>query len=110
LHPGADCPQNCTVLDATLADESGAPDTIRGAVALYERDSGIAWKHGDTTRRARELVIGYLTQVGNYEYGFDWIFHQDGTLECRVALTGIMAVKGVAEGAHDPYSHPVAKN
>jgi primary-amine oxidase len=110
LHPGADCPQNCTVLDATLADESGAPETIHGAVALYERDSGIAWKHGENTRRARDLVIGYLTQVGNYEYGFDWIFHQDGTLECRVALTGIMAIKGVKDGAHDPSAHLVAKN
>jgi len=110
LRPGADCPENCTVLDAVVADEAGAPQTIRGAVALYERDSGIAWKHGENTRRARDLVIGYLTQVGNYEYGFDWIFHQDGTLECRVALTGIMAVKGVADGAHDPYAHVVAKN
>jgi primary-amine oxidase len=110
LRPGADCPENCTVLDAVVADESGAPQTLRGAVALYERDAGIAWKHGDNTRRARDLVIGYLTQVGNYEYGFDWVFHQDGTLECRVILTGIMAVKGVATGVHDPYAHPVAKN
>jgi primary-amine oxidase len=110
LRPGADCPENCTVFDAVMADETGAPETIRGAVALYERDSGIAWKHGENTRRARDLVIGYLTQVGNYEYGFDWIFHQDGTLECRVALTGIMAVKGVADGVHDAYAHPVAKN
>src|SRR4029077_12425478 len=43
-------------------------------------------------------------------YGFDWIFHQDGTLEMRAALTGIMAVKGVAGGGHDPYSHLVARN
>ena len=110
LRPGADCPQNCTVFDAVVADESGAPETLRGAVALYERDAGIAWKHGEETRRARTLTIGYLTQVGNYEYGFDWVFHQDGTLECRVALTGIMAAKGVATGAHDPYAHLVAKN
>jgi primary-amine oxidase len=110
LRPGADCPQNCTVLDAVVAGESGAPQVIPGAVALYERDSGIAWKHGENTRRARTLTIGYLTQVGNYEYGFDWIFHQDGTLECQVVLTGIMAVKGVATGAHDPYGHAVAKN
>ncbi len=71
----------------------GEPQTIPGAVAIYERDAGVAWKHGDNVRRARELVVGYLTQPGNYEYGFDWIFHQDGTLEMRVALTGIMAVQ-----------------
>ena len=110
LRPGADCPQNCTVLDAVVAGERGAPETLRHAVALYERDAGIAWKHGEETRRARTLTIGYLTQVGNYEYGFDWIFHQDGTLESRVSLTGIMAAKGEAAGAHDPYAHLVGKN
>jgi len=110
LRPGTDCPQNCTVMDAVVADETGAPQTLHGAVALYERDSDIAWKHGDSARRARELVIGFNTQVGNYDYGFNWIFHQDGTLECKVDLTGIMAVKGEPAGAHDPYAHPVAKN
>jgi primary-amine oxidase len=110
LHPGVDCPQNCTVMDAVIAGENGTPETLRRAVAIYERDGGIAWKHGENARRARELVIGYLSQVGNYEYGFDWIFHQDGTLESRVTLTGIMAVKGSAAGAHDPYAHIVAKN
>ncbi len=110
LHPGLDCPENCSVVDAVVADESGAPQAIPGAIAIYERDAGISWKHGDNVRRARELVVGYLTQPGNYEYGFDWIFHQDGTLEMRAALTGIMAVKAVADGAHDPHGHIIERN
>jgi primary-amine oxidase len=110
LRPGIDCPENCTVYDAAVADESGEPRTIPGAVALYERDAGVAWKHGDHARRARELVAAFSTQVGNYQYGFDWIFHQDGSMEARVELTGIMAVKAVPDGAHEPYSHMVAKN
>ena len=110
LRAGADCPANCTVLDAVLAGEDGEPRVIPGAVALYERDGGIEWKHADNTRRSRELVLAFWSQPGNYEYGFEWVFHQDGTLEMRVSLTGIMAVKGVATGAHDPYSHLVAPN
>ena len=110
LRVGTDCPQNCSLFDAVVADDAGEPQVIPGAIAIYERDAGVLWKHGDNTRRARELVIGYLTQPGNYEYGFDWIFHQDGTLEMRVSLTGVMAVKGVADGAHDAYGHSVAKN
>jgi primary-amine oxidase len=110
LRVGIDCPANCTVLDAVVAEDSGEPRTIPGAVALYERDGGIEWKHADNTRRSRELVLSYWSQPGNYEYGFDWVFHQDGTLEMRVQLTGIMAAKGVANGAHDPYSHLVAPN
>ena len=110
LRPGLDCPQNCSVYDATVATESGAPQTIRGAVAIYELDAGVAWKHADNTRRARDLVVSYLTEAGNYEYGFEWIFRQDGTLECRVLLTGIMAVKSVADHAGDAYAHMVAPN
>jgi primary-amine oxidase len=110
LRVGVDCPANCTVLDAVVADSSGEPRVIPGAVALYERDGGIEWKHADNVRRSRELVLSFWSQPGNYEYGFDWVFHQDGTLEMRVQLTGIMAAKGVATGAHDPYSHLVAPN
>jgi len=110
LRPGVDCPQNCTVFDAVLSEESGNPRVVRAAVALYERDGGVAWKHGDEARRARALVLRYSSQAGNYDYGFDWVFHQDGTLEMLVSLTGIMSVKGVADAAHDPYGHLVAKN
>ena len=107
---GVDCPSNCSVFDAVVAESSGEPRVIPGAVAIYERDGGIEWKHADNTRRSRELIVSYWSQPGNYEYGFDWVFHLDGTLEMRVQLTGIMAAKGVADGAHDPYSHLVAPN
>jgi len=110
LRVGVDCPANCALFDAVVAESSGEPRVIPGAVALYERDGGVAWKHDDNTRRSRELVLSYWSQPGNYEYGFDWVFHQDGMLEMQVHLTGIMAAKGVANGAHDPYSHLVAPN
>ena len=109
LRPGVDCPANCTVFDAVMAGISGEPDVIPGAVAIYERDAGVAWKHENNTRRERELVLSYFSQPGNYEYGFDWVFHQNGTIEVRVSLTGIMAVKGVADGS-DQHSHLVARN
>jgi primary-amine oxidase len=107
---GVECPTNCSVFDAVIADSSGNPRVLPGAIALYERDAGIAWKHGEDARRSRELVLSFISMVGNYDYGFDWIFHQDGALEMRVALTGVMAVKAVADGQSDPYSHLVAKN
>ena len=110
LRPGVDCPANCFVYDAAIADTTGVARVIPGAVALYERDGGIAWKHGEEARRARELVLSYVATVGNYDYAFDWIFHQDGTLAMQVGLTGIMAVKGVATGQEDVYSHMVAPN
>jgi primary-amine oxidase len=110
LRPGIDCPANCSVFDAVVAEESGEPRVIPGAVALFERDGGLEWKHADNVRRSRELVLAYWSQPGNYEYGFEWVFHQDGAIEMRVQLTGIMAIKGVSNNAHDPYSHMVAPN
>jgi len=110
LHAGVDCPQNCTLFDALLSDGEGRPAAFPHAIALYERDGGIAWKHDEEARRARDLVLGFVSTVGNYDYGFDWIFHQDGSLEMRVALTGVMAAKAIASNSHDPYSHMVGPN
>ncbi|HJZ95842.1 MAG TPA: primary-amine oxidase [Candidatus Solibacter sp.] len=110
LRSGADCPTNCRTFSAAMIESTGHATTLHNVVALYERDGGIAWKHDDETRRARDLVLGFVSTVGNYDYGFDWIFHQDGGLEMRVSLTGVMAAKAVADGAHDPFSHIVGKN
>jgi primary-amine oxidase len=109
-RPGVECPTNCSVFDSVIADGSGAPHVASGVVSLYERDADIVWKHGEDARRGRELVLSFISTVGNYDYGFNWIFHQDGALEMRVALTGIMAAKAVEEQHADPYSHMVAKN
>jgi primary-amine oxidase len=111
LRLGVDCPTNATLFDAVMANERGTPQGLSHVVALYERDGGIAWKHGDETRRARELVLGYVSTVGNYDYAFDWIFHQDGTLEMKAGLTGVMSVKAVNPDApdHNDHGHMVAK-
>jgi primary-amine oxidase len=110
MRPGIDCPTNCRTFDATFADSVGSPTTIARAVALFERDGGVAWKHDEEARRGRELVLSSISTVGNYDYGFDWIFRQDGSLEMRVSLTGIMAAKAVADGTHDPFSHLIGPN
>jgi len=101
LTKGHDVPANSQLFDAVFADDLGKPDTRERAVAVYEQDGGLLWKHYDETsakvetRRARQLVISSITTVGNYDYCLNWIFHQDGTLEARVDLTGILLAKGV---------------
>lgn len=110
LRPGLDCPTNCRTFDAAMAESNGQPSVSRNVVALYERDGGILWKHDEEVRRGRELVLAFVSTVGNYDYGFDWIFRQDGSLEMKVSLTGIMAAKAVADATHDPFSHLVGKN
>jgi primary-amine oxidase len=102
LDPLLDVPAHATFLDAHFADDLGEPLTIPRAIAVYERDGGLLWKHTDMNtrdsdgRRARELVVTFTTTIGNYDYGVDWVFHQDGTLAVEVFLTGILLAKGTA--------------
>src|SRR5262249_54621824 len=109
-------------VDATLADEAGVPFVVPRAVALYERDGGLLWKHFDRdnnsnqSRRSRELVLSWIATVGNYDYGFNWVLHQEGTLEMQALLTGIMETKGIdmASASHRAgeaaYGHLVERN
>ena len=113
---------NATFFGAVFPDDTGRPFDVARAVALYERDGGLLWKHFDfdsgrnESRRARELVLSWIATVGNYEYGFNWVFHQDGVLEMELLMTGIMQPKGVraAAGGHehpdDNFGHLVAEN
>jgi primary-amine oxidase len=51
----------------------------------------------------RELVVRWISTVGNYDYIFDWVFHENGTIGIDAGATGIEAVKGVlAKTMHDP--------
>ena len=122
IEENTDAPENATLLDATFADDDGKPQTLPRAVGIYERDGGMLWKHYDMysrrneSRRARQLVIFFIATIGNYDYGINWIFHQDGALEVDAALTGIMLPKGVKETRAEGHSqafrsgHLVAAN
>jgi len=115
-----DAPGNATFINAILADDKGVPYDIPRAIALYERDGGLLWKHYDDklkhneARRARQLVLAWIATVGNYEYGFNWIFHQDGTLEMEVVLSGFVETKALRladQHDHaDEYSHLLTGN
>ena len=116
MTAGADVPRNASFLNASFADEGGKAYDIARAAALYERDGGVLWRYADLqsgrpiTRRARDLVLSTFMSAPPYEYGFNWIFHQDGRLEMSVALTGIMTTKTVpVADAHEEHGHRVAR-
>jgi primary-amine oxidase len=115
LEPNLDAPENAQLIDATFADDSGKPYTLKKAVGIYERDGGILWKHFESssekneTRRARELVIFFVATIGNYDYAINYIFKQDGSLEVDLALTGIMLAKGVKEKRADENHSPASE-
>lgn len=116
LEPKVDAPENARLFDTEFSDDFGKAYTLPRAVALYERDGGLLWKHytllpeANESRRARDLVIGMIATVGNYDYGLNWVFREDGSLEAVNELTGIMLAKGVPEGGHvhEKYWHRVS--
>ncbi|GAB91287.1 primary-amine oxidase [Gordonia rhizosphera] len=113
LELGCDCVGDITYFDAVIADESGAPHTLRNAVCMHEEDFGILWKHTDLwagsheTRRQRRLVISFFTTIGNYDYGFFWYLYLDGTIEFEVKATGIVFTSAYP-GNDYPYSSEIA--
>lgn len=101
LVAGEDVPANAVLLDAVLAGETGEPRRLVDAVAVFERDGGLLWRHRREARRARELVVRFVTTVGNYDYGFSWVFAQDGTLAMEIDLTGVLMIKGEGDVGPD---------
>jgi primary-amine oxidase len=92
---GADAPANAVFAPVVFADDRGRAVTIPRAVAIYERDGGVLWRHSGRTLRARQLVLSGYSTVDNYDYLFHWVFSQDGAIDVQVQLTGVMNVKPV---------------
>jgi len=90
---GADAPANAVFAPASFADYRGRVVTVPRAVAIYERDGGVLWRHAERGSRARQLVLSGYATVDNYDYLFHWIFSQDGAIDVQVQLTGVMNVR-----------------
>lgn len=105
--PGKDAPGNAVMLEETIADYLGEPMTILRAIAIFERYAGPEYKHQELGKpnisvERRELVVRWVSTIGNYDYIFDWVFHENGTIGIDAGATGIEAVKGVhAKTMHD---------
>lgn len=124
LEAGTDCPENAVFFDAIFADNRGIPLLRPRAACLFERSAGdISWRHfvedGHIEgRKKRDLVLRTIGTYGNYDYVFDWVFQQNGTIRIAVGATGIVLVKGVksrtaaadADGRDEAYGRFVAEN
>ncbi|MFF5112870.1 primary-amine oxidase [Streptosporangium sp. NPDC000509] len=113
---GCDCLGEIRYLDAVLAGENGEPYTLPNAICIHEEDDGILWKHQDwvtgvtDVRRSRRLVVSSIATVGNYEYGFFWYFHQDGSVQVEAKLTGIVQTRAIHEGEAAPSATRIGEN
>ncbi|KAF8244735.1 hypothetical protein K440DRAFT_588079 [Wilcoxina mikolae CBS 423.85] len=104
LSLGCDCKGVIHYLDAEFCNRAGAAITIKNAICIHEEDAGILFKHTDfrdgstIVTRGRKLVISQIFTAANYEYCVYWIFHQDGTIQLEIKLTGILNTYAMAPG------------
>jgi primary-amine oxidase len=123
LERGTDCPANAVWLDLVIANERGLPQRQADAGCIFERAAGdVLWRHREEglldSRARRDLVIRWIATLGNYDYVFDWVFQQDGSIRGLVGATGVAEVKGVKsrttaddkDGADGAYGHFVAEH
>jgi primary-amine oxidase len=104
LTLGCDCLGEIHYFDATVSDGAGEPVAIPNAICMHEEDVGVLWRHIEwrtgegEVRRSRRLVISSFSAIGNYDYGFFWYLHQDGTIAFEVKLTGVLSTGAVPPG------------
>ena len=103
LMAGLDCPDNTLFLDALITGDDGRPRSVPRMVGIFERETGdMAWRHHTggnegvpESRVKRDLVVRAGAVLGNYDYIFDWIFQQDGSIRVAIGATGIAEAKAV---------------
>lgn len=108
LELGCDCLGEILYMDGHVTNEFGGSRTVKNAVCIHEEDFGISWKHTrveddvpvSEVRRTRRLVVSAIATVGNYDYGFYWMFYPDGSWEQEIKATGI--VQTIAAAPDDP--------
>lgn len=101
LDPGQDCPAYARYFDTYVVGADGAPFQRARVACLFERPGAEpAWRHtrGEVveSRARRDLVLRMVMGAGNYDYLFDWVFKQDGSIRVNLAATGIDQMKSVA--------------
>jgi primary-amine oxidase len=103
LLQGLDCPDHAVYFDSIVATDNGRPRTVPNTICVFERETGdMAWRHWaeePESRVKRDLVVRSAAVLGNYDYIFDWVFQQSGSIQVALGATGIVETKMVAERA-----------
>lgn len=108
LDPVTECPDYATYFSGWVVTSKGRPRERVRAACLFERNAGdVAWRHGREggnvieARTKQDLVLRMYMTAGNYDYLFDWVFQQDGTLKMDASATGMDATKTATGTAED---------
>ncbi|KAK1877038.1 Membrane primary amine oxidase [Dissostichus eleginoides] len=117
LVRGVDCPYSATFIDTFHLLDTGVPRRLRNSICVFEHDMGrplrrhfseiVFNSYGGMANSA--LVFRTITAIGNYDYMWDFIFYQSGSVEAKVHATGYIA-SSFALKENFPFGHQVAEN
>ncbi|XP_062917343.1 amiloride-sensitive amine oxidase [copper-containing]-like [Mobula hypostoma] len=99
LAKGIDCPEFATYMDTYHFFDSDQPVRYRNALCIFEFPTGIPLRRHFNNNynggynfyagvEGQVLLLRTTSTVDNYDYIWDFIFHQNGVLEVKVHATG----------------------
>ncbi|XP_076852139.1 primary amine oxidase, liver isozyme-like [Brachyhypopomus gauderio] len=117
LVRGIDCPYLATYIDVYRYIDTNVTQRFRNAICVFEHDTGRPLRrhfsdfsqnsYGGLANSA--LYFRTITAIGNYDYIWDFIFYQSGSVEARVHATGYISSSFNVDGSLK-YGHQVAEN
>ncbi|KAI5810568.1 copper amine oxidase [Pyronema omphalodes] len=92
LVRGYDCPTYATYLDTATVTQ-GNTSTNHDSICMFEMDAGYPIQRHTggayvTVTKNIAFVLRSVSVVGNYDYMFDYVFYQDGSIEVKVRASG----------------------
>ncbi|XP_029293136.1 retina-specific copper amine oxidase [Cottoperca gobio] len=115
LVRGVDCPHEASYVDTYRYIDVPAPVRVRNSICIFEHSMGQPLRrhfsdfshtsYGGMMNSA--LVFRTITAIGNYDYMWDFIFYQSGSVEAKVHATGYIASSYLVDG-NLKYGHQVA--
>ncbi|KAL2093346.1 hypothetical protein ACEWY4_010658 [Coilia grayii] len=118
LVRGVDCPYGATYVDTYRYIDTSHVRRFRNSICVFEHDIGRPLRrhltdfflnnYGGLANSA--LIIRSITAIGNYDYVWDFIFYQSGSVEARVHATGYISSSFIVDGGSLRHGHRVAEN
>ncbi|XP_062988032.1 primary amine oxidase, lung isozyme-like [Elgaria multicarinata webbii] len=96
LTQGVDCPYLATYLDSHYFIDSSLPAVHKNSICIFELNAEVPVRRHYGNGPApfygglvdSSLVFRSISTVGNYDYIWDFIFHQNGAVSLRVLASG----------------------
>lgn len=117
LVRGIDCPHHATYVDTYRYIDTNVTLRSRNSICVFEHDMGRPLRrhfsdffhNGFGGMANSALIIRTITAIGNYDYIWDFIFYQSGSVEAKVHATGYISSSYKIDGSLK-YGHQVAEN